>query len=83
MLRQGMNIRGKFGEIALATRDVYMERYYPEIVDNDWRVQSSQIETQTNFAEFLIAKRLELIQHQEEADKGETSPKDRCHSPGA
>ena len=73
MLRQGMNIRGKFGEVALATRDVYMERYYPEIVDNDWRIQSSQIETQTNFAEFLIAKRLELIQHQEEADKGKTT----------
>jgi hypothetical protein len=40
-----MNIREKFGEAALATRVSYMERYYPEIADNDWRDQSFQIAT--------------------------------------
>ena len=57
----------------MATRDAYMEQYYPEIADNDWHDQSSQIATQTNFAEYSRARRLELIRRQEAVDQGETT----------
>ena len=42
MMRQDMNIRGKFGEAALETRDAYIEQNYLEIADNDWHDKSSQ-----------------------------------------
>ena len=61
-LRQAMNISGTFGKGALEARAAYMERYYPEIDDNNWRDQCGEIATQTNFADYSRARRLELIQ---------------------
>jgi len=57
-----MNISGTFGKGALEARAAYMERYYPEIDDNNWRDQCGEIATQTNFADYSRARRLELIQ---------------------
>ena len=48
-MRQAMNLNGRYGESALAARDAYLQRYYPEIDDNDWDDQSREIATQTNF----------------------------------
>ena len=39
-MRQAMNLNGLFGKGALAARDAYMHRFYPEIDDNDWSVHS-------------------------------------------
>ncbi len=41
-LRRESNISGKFGEAALAARDAYLARYYPEIDGNNWREQSEK-----------------------------------------
>ena len=49
-----------------------MARYYPKIDDNNWREQSGQIAMQTSFADYLRARRLELIQQQEAVDHGMT-----------
>ena len=71
-LRRAMNLSGTFGNGTLAARDAYMERYNPEIADNNWRDQCGEIATQTNFADYSRARRLELIQQQEAVDHGET-----------
>ena len=36
-LRRTINISGNFGDGALAAREAYLVRYYPEIADNNWR----------------------------------------------
>ena len=72
-MRQAMNVSGTFGKGALEARATYMERFYPEIADNDWRLQCNEIATQTNFADYSRAKRLILIQQQEAAEDGETT----------
>ena len=70
--RRELHISGKFGEAAVAARDAYLARYYPEIEDNNWRDHSGQIGSHTNFADYSRARRLELIQQQEAVDHGET-----------
>ena len=59
-------------EVRRGTREAYLARYYPEIDDNNWREQCGEIATQTNFADYSRARRLELIQQQEAVDHGET-----------
>ena len=71
-LRREMNISGKFGDGALAAREAYLVLYFPEIADNKWREQCGQIASQTSFADYSRARRLELIQQQEAADRGMT-----------
>ena len=68
-----MNLSGTYGKGALAARDAYMHRFYPEIDDNDWHDQSQEIALQTNFADYSMARRLTLIKQQEEAEDNETS----------
>ena len=60
-MRQAMNLSGTYGKGALAARDAYMHRFYPEIDDNDWHDQSQEIALQTNFADYSMARRLILI----------------------
>ena len=72
-MRQAMNLNGLYGKGAVAARDAYMRRFYPEIDDNDWSVQSQEIALQTNFAEYSMTRRLTLIRQQEEAEGSETS----------
>ena len=67
-----MNISGKFGDGALAAREAYLARYYPEIADNNWREQCGQITSLTSSADYSWAGRLELIQQQEAVDHGMT-----------
>ena len=68
-----MNLNGLFGKGALAARDAYMHRFYPEIDDNDWNDQSQDIALQTNFADYSMARRLTLVKQQEEAEGNKTS----------
>ena len=68
-MRQAMNLNGS----AVAARDAYMRRFYPEIDDNDWTDQSQAIALQTSFAEYSMARRLTLIRQQGEAEGSETS----------
>ena len=42
-MRQAMNLNGRYGESALAAREAYLRRFYPEIDDNDWDDQSREI----------------------------------------
>ena len=63
-----MNISGTFSNGALAAREAYMERYYPEIADNNRCDQCGQTATETNFADYSRARRLELIEQQEAVD---------------
>ena len=72
-MRQAINLSGTYGKGALAARDAYMHRFYPEIDDNDWNDQSQEIALQTNFADYSMARRLTLIKQQEEAEGNETS----------
>jgi hypothetical protein len=72
-MRHAMNLSGTFGKGALAARDAYMHRFYPEIDDNDWNDQGQEIALQTNFADCSMARRLTLIKQQEEAEGNETS----------
>ena len=51
-MRRELHISGKLGEAALTARDAYLARYYPEIEDNNWRDQSGQIGSHTNFADY-------------------------------
>ena len=50
-----------------------MHRFYPEIDDNNWNDQSHEIASQTNFADYSMARRLTLIKQQEEAEGNETT----------
>ena len=72
-MRQAMNLNGRYGESALAARDAYMQRFYPEIDDNDWDDQSREIATQTNFADYSMERRLTLVRQQEDAEDNATS----------
>ena len=67
-LRRELNISGKFGEAALAARDAYVAR----IDDNNWREQSGHIASQTSFADYSRARRMELIEQQGAVDRGMT-----------
>ena len=60
-MRLAMNLNGLYGESALAARDAYMQRFYPEIDDNDWDDQSREIATQSNFADYSMERRLTLV----------------------
>ena len=72
-MRKAMNLEGTFGKGALGARDAYMHRFYPEIDDNNWNDQSHEIASQTNFADYSMARRLTLIKQQEEAEGNETT----------
>ena len=72
-MRPAMNLIGAFGKGAMAARDAYMRRFFPEIDDNDWSDQSQEIALQTNFADYSMARRLTLIKQQEEAEGNETA----------
>ena len=72
-MRQAMNHSGTFGKGALEARTTYMERFYPEIGDNNWRDQCHEIALQTNFADYSMARRLILIEQQEAAEENETT----------
>ena len=72
-MRQAMNLSGTYSKGALEARAAYMERFYPEIGDNNWRDQCNEIASQTNFADFSMARRLILIQQQEAAEDNETT----------
>ena len=52
-LRPAMNLSGTFGN-----GDAYLERYYLEIADKNWRDQCGEIATQTNFADYSMVRRL-------------------------
>ena len=72
-MRLAMNLNGRYGESALAERDAYLQRFYPEIDDNDWEDQSREIATQTNFADYSMERRLTLVRQQEDAEDNVTS----------
>ena len=72
-MRQAMNLNGRWGESALEAREAYLQRFYPEIDDNDWDDQSREIATQTNFAEYSKERRLTLVRQQEDAEDNVTS----------
>ena len=64
-MRKTMNLDGTFGKGAVGARDAYMHRFYPEIDDNNWNDQCHEIASQTNFADYSMARRLTLIKQQE------------------
>ena len=72
-MRLAMNLNGRYGESALAAREAYLQRFYPEIDDNDWDFQSREIATQTNFADYSMERRLTLVRQQEDAVDNVTS----------
>ena len=50
-------------------REVFLRRFYPEIGDHDWRAQSRQIASATNFADYQKKRRLDLIKAEEEEEE--------------
>ena len=67
-MRQAMNLSGTFSNGAFEARTAYMDRFYPEIGDNNWRDQCNEIASQTNFADYSMARRLTLIKRQKAAE---------------
>ena len=52
-------------------REAFLRRFYPEIGDHDWRAQSRQIASATNFADYQTKRRLDLIKVEEEEEEEE------------
>ena len=65
MMRGNFHLHGKFGAAALSMREAFLRRFYPEIGDHDWRAQSRQIASATNFADYELCG-LDLIKAEEE-----------------
>ena len=61
-MQKAMNLDGTFGKGAVT-----------EIDDNNWNDQCNKIASQTNFADYSMARRLTLIKQQEEAEGNETT----------
>ena len=69
VMRGDFHLHGKFGAAAISLREAFLRRFYPEIGDHDWRAQSRQIASATNFADYQKKRRLDLIKAEEEEEQ--------------
>ena len=62
-------------------REAFLRRFYPEIGDHDWRAQSRQIASATNFADYQTKRRLDLIKVEEEEEEEQSIQGDETLCP--